>query len=280
MARFRKIVETYFNGEKIYNFGGLVPEVFVPDPPAPSPTPTPTITPTTTLTPTPTPSITPTLTSSPTPTPTNTPSITPSITPTITPSATPNLYTQSIPLSVSNNFGVVSDLSGTTFGITYNGVEYLTNNYGGDGGQFTPYYASNCRTNIEEPSPGVIYDFTLTTIETGYTLTQFTGWDIPGFSGYDRYRVEVGSSIGTNIWSANTEYYSGATLIFTDTSPTSVVSTQLTGNTNGCYYDIRIGGADFPTFYVSKIQPLSTESLDEITTENDFTISPEQEITP
>jgi type VI secretion system secreted protein VgrG len=80
MARFRKLIETYFNGEKIYNFGGLVPEVFVPTPLPPSPTPsiTPTLTPTPTSTPlpvspTPTPSITPTITqtSSPTPTPTD-----------------------------------------------------------------------------------------------------------------------------------------------------------------------------------------------------------------
>jgi hypothetical protein len=69
MARFRKLIETYFNGEKIYNFGGLVPEVFVPQPIPPSPTPTPSITPT--KTPTPTPSLTPTKT--PTPTPTETP---------------------------------------------------------------------------------------------------------------------------------------------------------------------------------------------------------------
>jgi len=262
MAKFKKLQEKYINGDLTYNFGGFIPPVLFPDPtPPPSPTPTPT----NTLTPTPTPSITPTNTLTPTPT--------------ITPSATPNLFTQSVPLQISTSLGVVSDLTGTTFGITYNGVEYFTDNYGGDGGQFTPYYASNCRNNIEEPSPGVIYDFTLTTIQSGYTLTQFTGWDIPGFAGYDRYRVEVGSSIGSNIWSANTQYYSGATLIFTDTSPSSIVSLQNTGTTTGCYYDIRIGGADFPGFYVSKIQSLSTEGLDEIITENDFNISPEQEIT-
>ena len=224
---------------------------FEADPlPPPSPSPTPTVTPT--------PTITPTIT----PTPTLTP------TPTITPSATPNLFTQSLPVVVSSGSGDDSDLTGTTFGITYNGTEYFTNNYGGDGGQFTPYYASNCRDNIEEPSPGVVYDFTLTTMASGYTLTSFD-WGNGNYGGYDRYKVIVGNPSGGGIWSANTQYYSGTTLLY---EIGDNVNTQLTGTTEGCYFDIRIGIATYPVFYVLQDTPLSTESNDEITTEEGYEI--------
>jgi hypothetical protein len=83
MARFRKLQERFINGDLTFQFGGLVPELFVPSPiqptPSPTPSPTATITPTPSITPTTTPTITPTTTptitqtSSPTPTPTSSP---------------------------------------------------------------------------------------------------------------------------------------------------------------------------------------------------------------
>jgi hypothetical protein len=70
MARFRKLQERFINGDLTFQFGGLVPELFVPSPIQPTPSPTPS--PTATITPT------PTQTSSPTPTPTITPTSSPS----------------------------------------------------------------------------------------------------------------------------------------------------------------------------------------------------------
>lgn len=68
--------EQYFQGEKIYNYGGFIPQILVQAPPSPSPSPTPSITPT--ITPTNTPTLTPTITPTNTQTNTPTPSITPS----------------------------------------------------------------------------------------------------------------------------------------------------------------------------------------------------------
>jgi hypothetical protein len=61
MARFRKLQERFINGDLTFQFGGLVPELFVPSPIQPTPSPTPS--PTATITPTPTPSLTPGLVS-------------------------------------------------------------------------------------------------------------------------------------------------------------------------------------------------------------------------
>jgi hypothetical protein len=97
MARFRKLQERFINGDLTFQFGGLVPELFVPSPiqptPSPTPSPTATITPTPSITPTTTPTITPTTT--PTPTITQTSSPTPTTTPTstLTPTPTPSTPT-------------------------------------------------------------------------------------------------------------------------------------------------------------------------------------------
>jgi hypothetical protein len=77
MARFRKLQERFINGDLTFQFGGLVPELFVPSPiqptPSPTPSPTATITPTPSITPTTTPTKTPTTTPTPTITPTSSP---------------------------------------------------------------------------------------------------------------------------------------------------------------------------------------------------------------
>jgi hypothetical protein len=62
--KFKTLESEYFEGGKIYNYGGFVPPILFPEP-SPTPTQTPTITPT--KTPTPTPTITPTITPSATP---------------------------------------------------------------------------------------------------------------------------------------------------------------------------------------------------------------------
>jgi type VI secretion system secreted protein VgrG len=85
--KVKSLLTQYFQGEKVYNYGGQVPGILVLAPtPPPSPTPT-----ATSITPTPTPSITATLT--PTPTITATPTITPTNTqtPTATNTATPTI---------------------------------------------------------------------------------------------------------------------------------------------------------------------------------------------
>lgn len=93
---YKSLVEKYFQGEYVYNYGGWVPKYPVltntlkPTPtPTPSNTPTPTITPTNTATPTNTPTNTASSTSTPTQTPTSTPTYTSTQTPTPTPSFTP-----------------------------------------------------------------------------------------------------------------------------------------------------------------------------------------------
>lgn len=98
MSIRKALQETYFQGEYVYNYGGLVPNIFGGAPsPSPTPTPTqtttPTITPTPTTTPTNTPSISPTTTPTITPTITTTPTITPTKTLTPTPSSTPITFT-------------------------------------------------------------------------------------------------------------------------------------------------------------------------------------------
>ena len=88
MTKYKSLETTQLNGDTIYNFGGLIPDILYPGPPpSPSPTPTPSNTPSPTPTPSITPSLTPTQTATPTLTPT--PSITPSLTPTKTPTPTP-----------------------------------------------------------------------------------------------------------------------------------------------------------------------------------------------
>lgn len=85
---WKALEQTYFQGEVVYNYGGLVPQFLGGG--QPTPTPTPSITPTIT----PTPSSTPVATPSPTATatPTQTPTITPTKTSTPTPTPTPVVY--------------------------------------------------------------------------------------------------------------------------------------------------------------------------------------------
>lgn len=94
---FRALQATYFQGEEVYNYGGLVPQFLGAG--QPTPTPTPSITPSPTPTPTsspvavsPTPTSTPTTTPTITTSPTMTPSATPTKTPTMTPSPSPVVY--------------------------------------------------------------------------------------------------------------------------------------------------------------------------------------------
>lgn len=109
MPKYKSLEQAQLNGDIIYNFGGLVPEILFPDP-TPSPTPaattTPTPTPTNTKTPTPTPSITATNTSTPTPTNTNTPTTTKTPTPTrtATPTITPTNTASPTPSSTQSQF--------------------------------------------------------------------------------------------------------------------------------------------------------------------------------
>ena len=97
---YKGLQEQYFQGEKIYNYGGFIPEILLQGSP-PSPSPTPSITPSATLTPTPT--ITSTIT--PTPTITQTATNTPTFTPTntMTPSSTPPSKSLTYITSTSNN---------------------------------------------------------------------------------------------------------------------------------------------------------------------------------
>lgn len=118
----KSLEKTYFQGQYVFNYGGLVPNIpptptpSASAPPTPTPTPTPSITPTTTLTATPTqtPSNTPSIT------PSNTASPTPSITATNTP--TPSTTAQPTPTPTNTNTPTPSSTpaaSGTTEAETY-----------------------------------------------------------------------------------------------------------------------------------------------------------------
>ena len=111
MAEIQKSLErTLFQGQYVFNYGGLVPNIFGAAP-SPSPTPTPTQTPTQTTTPTitPTPSTTPTITPTPTTTPTTTPTITPTntTTPTITPTKTLTPTPSSTPITFTTEYTAI-----------------------------------------------------------------------------------------------------------------------------------------------------------------------------
>ena len=263
---------------------------FIPDGPAPSPTPTPVpITPTPTPTPsttvTPTPSITPTLTSTPTVTPTvtptttstptvtptttttPTPSVTTSVTPTITrtPTVTPTLTRTPTPTPSSapvySTAGVVTSdncggvVSGGTFSITFSGITYPLNTV----------YSSSSLSNlipISYPSPGTIYDFQLN-IDSGYTLCNI------GFGYYDRMKVTVGPSTGSQIWSSTTQFYSGATLVYQLTND-SVTLQSGPYNDYGQTFSINISVLTFNLAgFAVRGKFLADELDDIITTEND-----------
>jgi len=266
--------------------------LFVPDGTGPSPTPvTPTPTPTITRTPTPTPSITatitptvtitptntstptvtPTTTSTPTVTPTTTrtptPSVTASVTPTTTrtPTVTPTLTRTPTPTPSSapvyRTAGVVTSsscggiVSGGTFSITFSGITYPLNTI------YSDITVSNI-IPLSYPSPGTIYDFQLN-IDSGYTLCNI------GFGYYDRMKVTVGPSIGSQIWSSTTQFYSGATLVFQDTNDNvQVVSPPYTDF--GQNYNVNISNL-YGTVagFAVRGKFLADELDDIITTEND-----------
>jgi hypothetical protein len=198
--------------------------------PTPTPTPTntatPTITPTKTLTPTPT--YTPTLTT----TPTNTPN----------PNKTLGLIT-----STGGN------LSGTTFSINYNSVNY----------PITNLFSSNILSGtiiVDYPAPAVVYDFTLN-VDSGFTLSSVG----VSFGRYNRIKTTVGSSTGVNTWNATLEYYSGSTLLYTDSGQTVTVSSNSGyGQTWNVNITFDTGG---PSFQVTA-KELGDELGDNLTTEN------------
>ena len=243
-----------------------------PLPITPTPTPTPSITPTRTLTPTP--SITPTLTSTPTLTPTNTstPTNTPSVTstPTLTNTSSPTPTNTGTPVPTTTptrtptpsaptnkTLGLIKstggDLSGTTFSINYNSVDYPISTL------FDPTTLSGT-IPVTYPAPGVVYDFTLN-LDSGFTLSSVGS----AIGVYNRWKVIVGIVTGVNQWNATLELYSGTTLLASD-SGDMVAVTPITafGQTWNIQLTIGSGG---PTFQVTA-KELAAETGDNLTTEN------------
>ena len=259
-------------------------QFFEPDPSA-TPIPlTPTPTPTKTSTPTPTPSITPSVTSTLTPTPTITPTNTgtPTVTPTPTNTGTPQVTTTptntSTPtntptrtltptptktptptptLIINKTFGRINStgggLSGTTFSINYNSVDYPISTL------FDPTTLSGT-IPVTYPAPGVVYDFTLN-LDSGFTLSSVGS----AIGVYNRWKVIVGIVTGVNQWNATLELYSGTTLLASDSGDTVIVTpTTNFGQTWNVQLPIGSGG---PTFQVTAKQ-LGDELGDNLTTEN------------
>ena len=260
-------------------------QFFIPDGPVPTPTPTavpvsPTPTPSVTSTLTPTPSITPTNTGTPavTPTPTNTgtptntptntgtPATTPTPTNTSTPTNTPTRTLTPTPtktptptptLIINKTLGRINStgggLSGTTFSINYDSVDYPISTL------FDPTTLSGT-IPVTYPAPGVVYDFTLN-LDSGFTLSSVGS----AIGDYNRWKVIVGTVAGVNQWNATLELYSGTTLLASDSGDTiSVSSSSGFGQTWNINLTIGSGG---PTFQVTAKQ-LGTELGDNLTTEN------------
>jgi len=260
-------------------------QFFIPDGPVPTPTPTavpvsPTPTPSVTSTLTPTPSITPTNTGTPTvtPTPTNTgtptntptntgtPATTPTPTNTSTPTNTPTRTLTPTPtktptptptLIINKTLGRISStgggLSGTTFSINYNSVDYPITTL------FDPTTLSGT-IPVTYPAPGVVYDFTLN-LDSGFTLSSVG----VSFGAYNRIKTTVGTVAGVNLWNCIVEYYSGTTLLFTDSgNSVSVSSSSAFGQTWNVNIQVDSGG---PSFLVTA-KELGTETGDNLTTEN------------
>jgi len=107
---------------------------------------------------------------------------------------------------IYNTAGVVTSdncgspaITGGTFSITFNGVTYPLNTT----------YSSTSLSNvmpISYPSPGTIYDFQFN-IDSNYELCNY------GLGYYNRIKVIVGPSTGSQIWSSTTQFYSGTTLV-------------------------------------------------------------------
>lgn len=141
--KVKSLLTQYFQGEQVYNYGGLVPGILFPNP---SPSPTPSNTPTPSITPTTTPTITPTNTTTNTPSPTQTKTPTQTTTPTNTPSTTPVN-----PIVILNDGGLTTDYSiysydglnytpslnsniftGDTFSMASNGSRIIAASFSGD----------------------------------------------------------------------------------------------------------------------------------------------------
>lgn len=228
----------------------------VPVSPTPTPSITSTLTPTPTRTGTPVPTTTPTSTG--TPVATSTPTLTPTTTntgtpvPTTTPTRTP---TPSAP--ANKTLGLIlsdgGDLSGTTFSINYNSVDY----------PITTLFNSTTLSGIIPvvyPAPAVVYDFTLN-LDSGFTLSSVGS----AIGAYNRIKTIVGSSAGVNLWNATLEYYSGTTLLYSDPAQlVSVSSSSAYGQTWNVNITFDTGG---PTFQVLAKQ-LAAQTGDNLTTEN------------
>jgi hypothetical protein len=228
----------------------------VPVSPTPTPSVTSTLTPTPTNTGTPVPTTTPTSTG--TPVATSTPTLTPTTTntrtpvPTTTPTRTP---TPSAPVNktLGRIISTGGSLSGTTFSINYNSVDYPITTL------FDPTTLSGT-IPVTYPAPGVVYDFTLN-VDSGFTLSSVG----VSFGAYNRIKTTVGTVAGVNLWNATVEYYSGTTLLFTDSGNlVSVSSSSGLGQTWNVNIPVDGSGA---TFQVTA-KELAAETGDNLTTEN------------
>jgi hypothetical protein len=113
---------------------------------------------------------------------------------------------------------------------------------------------------VTYPAPGVVYDFTLN-LDSGFTLSSVSS----SFGAYNGIKTTVGTVAGVNQWNCIVEYYSGTTLLFTDSGNLVTVSSSSGfGQTWNVNIQIDSGG---PTFQVTAKQ-LGTESGDNLTTEN------------
>jgi len=186
----------------------------------------------------------------PTPTPTNTATPTPTVTNTLTPTPT-NTPNPNKTLGLITSTG--GDLSGTTFNINYNSVNY----------PITNLYSSSILSGtipVQYPAPAVVYDFTLN-VDSGFTLSSVG----VSFGQYNRIKTTVGSSTGVNTWNATLEYYSGTTLLYSDSGQTVTVSSSSGyGQTWNVNITFDTGG---PSFQVTAKQ-LAAQSGDNLTTEN------------
>jgi hypothetical protein len=144
-------------------------------------------------------------------------------------------------------------LSGTTFSINYDSVDYPISTL------FDPTTLTGT-IPVTYPAPGVVYDFTLN-LDSGFTLSSVGS----GIGVYNRWKVIVGTVTGVNQWNATLELYSGTTLLFSDSGDTVVVTPATAfGQTWNVQLTLGSGG---PSFLVTA-KELGTESGDNLTTEN------------
>jgi hypothetical protein len=144
-------------------------------------------------------------------------------------------------------------LSGTTFSINYNSVDYPISTL------FDPTTLSGT-IPVTYPAPAVVYDFTLN-LDSGFTLSSVGS----AFGDYNRWKVIVGTVAGVNQWNATLEIYSGTTLLASDSGDTVTVSSSSGfGQTWNVQLTLGSGG---PTFQVTA-KELADELGDNLTTEN------------